>query len=301
MVQRMGVFKHASALSFLNHRDVIEVQGPSVGKTHLLMLSIIICITPSQYLSVDIGGWNKAAIVLDADHTFDIRRFRQLLFSHLSRVLASFSLQNDALDQLTASLLLNLHVFRPNSSFHLALTILNLPNYHSINLPHTEIGLVAIDSVSAFYWQDRFYAEQQHNVGPSSTHKITSGIEHALKALESFCQSHGSTVMLTNWGLNQLSKTSPFYKQHLAPLHTPFNSNPNGNKKPAIFVTQHITLRGTAVPSIVQAQGDVRVERDQQEVVEALIRTVGTNVVVTRFRFRITDTDLVVEHEDRIS
>jgi Rad51 len=290
---------HRSMPSFLKRKNVIEIQGPSIGKTHLLMHFIISCITPYQYLSVNIDGWNKAAIVLDVDHTFDMRRFRQLLSGHLSRVLAPLSLHNDFMDQLTSSLLQNLHVFRPNSSFHLAFTIMNLANYHSINLPQTEIGLVAIDSVSAFYWQDRFHAEQLRDFGSSSTQKITSGIEHALRALETFRQSHGSIVILTNWGLNQLSKTSLFYKQHLYPLNTPFDSNPIDQRKPAIFVTHHITLRGTVVPTI-QAQDDVRIERNEQEVVEALVRTVGSSVGVTKFRFCVTDTEtrIIVENHN---
>jgi DNA-repair protein XRCC2 len=272
---------HASPLSSLNRKDVLEIQAPSLGKTHLLMHLMMTCIIPRTHLSLDLGGWGKAAVLLDADDTFNMRRFRQLLTSRLTRLLP---LHLDVIPELIHVLLQNVHVFRPKTSYQLAFSILNLANYHANSLPNTEVGLVAIDSISAFYWQDRLFSEQPRD--PASPETF-SGIKHALKALEQFRQSHGPIVVLTNWGLKHLSKSSPFYRQHLYPMHSPFSANSENSSKPVILpLTHHITLR-------VKSRHSPEAEGEQ---VEGLVRSVEYNGVGS-FNFFITDNDILVENE----
>lgn len=248
---------------------------------HLMMT----CIIPRNHLSLDLGGWGKAAVLIDADDTFDTRRFRQLLMSRLTRLLP---LHFDVIPQLAQALLRKVHVFRPKTSHQLAFTVLNLANYHADAMHNAEVGLVAIDSISAFYWQDRLYLEQPRN--PASSRPI-SGIEYTLKALEKFRQSHGPIIVLTNWGLRNVSKSSPFYRQHLYPMDSPFApSSENSSKSVILPLTHHITLRTKTLTTP---------DSPEKKQVEGLVRSPGFNGVGS-FSFTITETDLLVGNETGI-
>lgn len=264
----------------INSKDVIEVQGPSVGKSHLLMHFIMTCILPISHLDVQLHGWDKSAILIDLDHTFDVRRFRHLL---INRIKAYIPTGGENLDLFVDLLLSKLHIFRPESSVQFAVAAANIPIYHSTNMPRDEIGLVAIDSISSFYWQDRFLGEQPRN-------GRLSGIEKALNALEQIRQSHGPVIAYTNWGLPSARHVSPFYPQHVPQLHPPFGEESQASH-PILPVTYHLTLRTVAVPKIppdtpvAQFIGDHRV---YDQVVEVLVRTVGFNDQVGSFMFKVT-------------
>ncbi|OBZ80036.1 DNA repair protein XRCC2 [Grifola frondosa] len=236
---------HPSPDASLNRGDVLEIQGPAAsGKTQLLYHLLITCIMPPHHRSSDLGGWDETAILLDTDGIFDIHRFRQLLVSRLTRMLTSQK-STESVDarggtlaeELASQCLLNLHVFRPTSSLQLAATLLHLPTYHSNNshMQASRIGLLAIDSMSAFYWKDRFTVEQVRDAAHGgNASKLTDAsslnpMRHVLTALNKFRISHGPVIVMTNWGLNPLRKplptgepSSPFYKQHLYPFPSPF-------------------------------------------------------------------------------
>lgn len=263
---------------------MIEIQGPSVGKSHLLMCFIMTCVLPVSHLGTQLHGWDKSAILIDLDHTFDILRFKHLL---INRIKAHMPTSDEDLDLLVNILLRKLHVFRPESSVQFAVTAANIPNYHSSSMPKEEIGLVAIDSISSFYWQDRFLGEQPRQGRPA-------GIEKALSSLEQIRQSRGCVIAYTNWGLpsarNAPQNNTPFYPQHVPQLHSPFGEEPQVSH-PILPVTHHMTLRTVAVPKIstdtplTRLMGDRRV---YDQVVEALVRTVGFNDQVGSFMFKVT-------------
>ncbi|KZT05907.1 uncharacterized protein LAESUDRAFT_205252 [Laetiporus sulphureus 93-53] len=226
--------------------DVLEIQGSTAtGKTSLLYHLLITCILPSEYQSANIGGWNKAAICFDTDGTFDIERFHRLLMLRLSRLIknggeppeTTLEALFPAIDELASLCLERLHVFRPASSFQMAATLLDLPRYHCArpSLQALEIGLVTVDSLSAFYWADRFTVEHSCSAGERSggTGRVNP-LRHVLSALQELRASRGPVIVLTNWGLNPLKKsvvsgeeeeTSPFFKQHLQSFPSPFHNS----------------------------------------------------------------------------
>lgn len=194
---------------------MLEVQGgPASGKTHLLYQLVSTCILP-----IDGGGWNKAAIVYDADQTFDIKRLYQLMRSRLERESRS---QDDGTDHHAAVLtaLRNLRLFPVASTAQLAVSISSLPTYHAQYLPTSEIALLAIDSMSAFYWQDRFIGEKRR---PRNTTRPYAQMDSAdggslhriLVGLEKIRVSRGPVIVLTNWGIHPDASSSLFYRQHL--------------------------------------------------------------------------------------
>ncbi|KAI0271338.1 hypothetical protein BC834DRAFT_790240, partial [Gloeopeniophorella convolvens] len=188
--------------SSLRRGDILGIHGPSgSGKTHLLYYLICSCILP-----LHIGGWNKVAVVFDADATFDINRLQTILRRRLAQQVPLDSTSG----RLIPSALRNVHIYRPKSSLQLASGIANLSSHHASNLPTSEIALIAIDSLSAFHWSDRFMAEQLHAAhlaGPASLfpNPAINPFQTVLTALRSFRRSHLPVTVLTNWGLNHIS------------------------------------------------------------------------------------------------
>lgn len=205
---------------------VVELQGPPAsGKTHLLYLLIVNCIIPPSHKHISLGGWGKAALVMDTDGTFRAARLRLLLRTSLARLLPD----DTSLDEVTTACLERVRVFHPNSSTQLAATIAHLQAYHASRLPTTAVGLLAVDSMSAFYWPDRFTVEQLQS--PSTDNSVrrsdprTEGpLRDVLTALQSFAGVHNSLIILTNWGLYPIDNaalqpgTATRYSQHLRPF-----------------------------------------------------------------------------------
>ncbi|KAI1793884.1 hypothetical protein LXA43DRAFT_998789 [Ganoderma leucocontextum] len=225
----------------LNRGDIIEVQGPAAsGKTHFLYHILATCLMPSHSQGKYLGGWGKAAILFDTDGKFDISRLHELLVSRFTRRLrqeephyASLPVE---LEELATRCLESLHIFRPTSSAQLAVTLIHLPKYHVTNprLQDTEIGLLAVDSLSAFYWRDRYSLEQTRDAADGSSHAALppNPLHHVVKALQAFRSSHRPVILLSNWGLNLFPKPStsdepesPFYRQHLHPFPAPFEAH----------------------------------------------------------------------------
>ncbi|KAL6310064.1 hypothetical protein BKA93DRAFT_889792 [Sparassis latifolia] len=253
---------HLSAISAraLGPGDVIEIQGPAAsGKSHLLYYLLMTCVIPTEYRSIKLGGWAKAAVLFDTDGTFSIRRFHQLLVSRLSSLLSRPGQMLDMLSQLAptpaeelaSQCLASLHILRPTSSQQLAASLVNLQEYHSTNsdLQSLEIGILAIDSMSAFYWKDRFTVERWRSCGKTigTSPSSTVPLQHILASLQDYRLSHGSVIVMTNWGLNPKTKASShtepasfFYKQHLYPFPRPFDDP----RPPAVHLASTKTLHG---------------------------------------------------------
>ncbi|CCL98985.1 uncharacterized protein FIBRA_00993 [Fibroporia radiculosa] len=227
--------------------DVIEVQGPAAsGKTHLLYSMLMTCILPSEFMDIKLGGWGKAAVLLDTDDSFDISRFHQLLASRVCNILdtpisPSYVGSSSPAEDLAMQCLQNLHIFRPTSSLQLAATISYLSEYHLTHpaLQSREIGFVAVDSLSSFYWNDRFAVEQLRANNGSGA-RSPNPLHHVLAALQRLRTSHGAVILLTNWGLNPLTPTragepvSPFYRQHLYPFPIPTDSSQSTRHSPIL-------------------------------------------------------------------
>ncbi len=216
---------------------MVEIQGaPASGKTHFVYQLLVSCILPSPST---LGGWGKAAVVYDTDGTFQVGRLKTLLHAHISgkHNAAGDAINHSRIEDITLDCLHRLHVFRPTTSMQLAATIVNLGNLHATHprFADQEIGLVVVDSLSAFYWQDRFTVEQ-FRAGPSG-HNAKNPLMHVLAALDAIRVSHRPIILVTNWGLNPTDKpswdtgtlNSPFFKQHLnvLPRPSPSSNNPS--------------------------------------------------------------------------
>ena len=195
-------------------------------------------------------------MIFDTDGTFNIRRFHDLLINRLLCILPTGStpaVLNALAHDLARTAMTKLHIFRPTSSVQLATTLINLPAYHMAHLPDDEIGFIAIDSISSFYWPDRFTLEQ---IGSSANtarakYSTASPLHYVLDAIQKLRLSHGPVITVTNWGLNPFTKPTrdsaptTFYKQHLYPfpaLPKPYQINTSHATEASLIANPSATL-----------------------------------------------------------
>ncbi|KAF9044828.1 hypothetical protein BDZ89DRAFT_979950 [Hymenopellis radicata] len=239
--------------SLFTRGDVVELQGPpGAAISHFLYHSIISCILPTTYQSHLLGGGGKAAFLYATDHVFDLDRFKRLMHSRLSPLLQSLGVPPHHLEIITDLSMKRFHVFHPNSSSQLAASLLLLPSYTASHLPNTEMGIIAVDSLSAFYWTDRFAIEQARSQPRSSpSHVSVFPLYNIASALEKIRMSFYPLILLTNWGLDVVhssaqSPSFPMYKQHLHPFPTPFDEKNSTADKATVTspltLTVHITF-----------------------------------------------------------
>ncbi|KAK1236122.1 hypothetical protein PQX77_000627 [Marasmius sp. AFHP31] len=279
--------------------NVVEIQGASgCGKTHLIYAAIMNCILPAIA-----GGWFKAAVLFDSDNSFDLNRFKSLLVSRLGH-LSHTNPTSEVTQTLADRSLELLHIFRPTSSNQLASSILHLPSYHSAHLSHHEIGAIAIDSLSAFYWPDRFTVEQLRSHSGDNTEKdAPNPLRRILIALERLRVLYNPLILCSNWGLTFAQLYAPcspsevrYYKQHLHPSPSPFTNEGETlahNDKGTLSVTHHITLnvvpalqtRKKSDPCNVTEDGS-QLESIQQHVAVGAVRIPGGSRAVS-FDFTI--------------
>lgn len=204
----------------ISRGDVVEIQGPaSSGKTHLLYHLLLACILPlarSSHTSSSFMAQRTSAVVYDLDFSFDVLRFHRLLARRISCLFPMLDATEHA--ELVQASLRRLHIFRPRSQSQLAASIKCLASYHASCMPENEIGFLAIDSVSTFYWPERFREEQMHHFVPEKARGRSDTLCNILGALSDVIQLYGPVVVLTNWALHavfQVHHSAALYKQHL--------------------------------------------------------------------------------------
>lgn len=260
--------------------DVIQVQGSAAsGKSHLLYYMLMNCILPPSIGPTKLQGWGKLAVLLDTDHKFDVQRFSQLLRSRVKRFLPLNS--SDVEVAITMALDL-LHVFQPTSSHQLIATIQHLPMYLATNLPDVELGILAVDSITAFYWSDRFILEQARLVNRDSAPvRPKNPLNPVSVALQSFARSHGPLILLSVWDLNLPSKAQ--VQRHLDPLAKYADTSME-----ILPASCHITL---AASSAITGTKDVSFTNTTH--LSGIVRTPGSSQI-TEFSLCTTEDDLFV-------
>lgn len=279
------------ALNDQFHRgDIVELQGPAAsGKSHLLYYMLINCVLHSSKLS----GWGKAAILFDTDHKFDVRRFAQLLRSRARRLLP---MDSPALDAIVTKALDSLHVFQPSSSHQLTATIHHLPAYLATNLPDADLGILAIDSITAFHWPDRYNHEQirSANANHASLRSLNPS-SHVFTSLRSLTQSHGPLILLSNWDLSPSSTSHS--RQSLDSSTSALLADPGLPWQHQLSVSYRITL---SIPSISIDGNNSTNNKDPKAkpsnattFLSGTVRTPGSSKV-TQFALHITEDDILV-------
>lgn len=132
-----------------NPKDVIEVSGEhSCGKTLLFTQFIMKCILPKEFKTTLIGGLKAGVVLLNTDHHFQMYKLISVMENYLKRV-GTFSVSD--VEDIVKSSLGRLIMYDIVDSAQLQVTFHAMQTLVS-NQP--EIGLILLDSVCAFYWQD---------------------------------------------------------------------------------------------------------------------------------------------------
>jgi DNA-repair protein XRCC2 len=269
--------------------DVIEVQGPAAsGKSHLFYYLLASCVLPASYSSVNLSGWGKAAVLLDADHKFDVKRFSQLLRSRVGRL----SLNSATVEAIATKALGLLHVFQPTSSHQLVATIQHLPMYLATNLPEVDLGLVAVDSITAFYWPDRYLQEQTRSCNHS---RPQSPLNDVLAALHSLAQSRGPLILLSSWDLSPSSAAQDRWR--LDPSTAASRPDTDKPGQQLLPISHRITVISS---NLTSTDGEIAADRrstiplaDASTCLFSTVRSPGS-MRVTQFKLHITEDDIAV-------
>ncbi|KAL9128963.1 MAG: hypothetical protein Q9217_002479 [Psora testacea] len=201
------------------------------GKLQLLYLLVTIALLPASYQDQSLGGRGQAVALLDLSGKFSILRLRDVMHGHIALKLEDTSpaLSNGNLISLISESLVHLHVFRPQSTSSLITTLASMPSY-LLSQPYTHysanrmLGLVAINDLSAFLWQDRLSSDDEARLSATSgAEKVNSNlfIEHYRELVTLLRRIHDlflCTIVATNWGLS--SPTSVMGQPGLRP-HLP--------------------------------------------------------------------------------
>ncbi|KAJ5818063.1 hypothetical protein N7474_003654 [Penicillium riverlandense] len=147
---------------------VLEISSSlsAAGKSHLLYYLTALAILPSTYGDLPIGGRHEAVVFIDTDGRFDADRLRTVA-REIVRQRVPSDVDNkpstEDLETLLVSSIQHVHVFRPQSSSTLLATICALDTYLFDLSQHRSasrpLQMIAIDSVTAFFWQDRLREE----------------------------------------------------------------------------------------------------------------------------------------------
>ncbi|KGO73704.1 hypothetical protein PITC_039150 [Penicillium italicum] len=166
---------------------IVEISSSlsASGKSQLLYYLTALAILPRKYGEISVSGQEAAVVFIDTDGRFDAERLRTVARGIVlqQRGLSESNLgaqaqpggTPDLLESTLVSSLQHVHVFRPQSSSALLATIHTLDSYlfdlsrhHSASRP---LHMIAIDSATAFFWQDRLRDEvaRTGEIGRSQT------------------------------------------------------------------------------------------------------------------------------------
>ncbi|XP_076161245.1 X-ray repair cross complementing 2 [Ptiloglossa arizonensis] len=205
--------------------DIIEIDGErSTGKTLLLSQILAKCILPNYHGSIQIKGCNASAILINTDHHFQVSKLIDIMTNIVDTAYdVSFTSETNKAnhDKITVirNSLHNLHVINCYNSEQFYLTLRTLDD---IFLDNTKIALLAIDSITAYYWQDR-----ENNSGVT----FDSYIRKLLKIIKAHTTRFDIATMYTRpcetiinykskkFMTDLLGDTVDYYKIHLHKIH----------------------------------------------------------------------------------
>ena len=195
---------------------VIEVTGATAcsGKTQLLYHLISISLLPVQYRDMAEFGKGYAVVLLDLSSRFSILRLYDVMYDRVSSICStnSFTLSHEDLSSLISDSLMHLHVFRPQESSSLQATLDSITPYllnrHPLHVSaNRPLGLVGINDLSAFLWQDRLDGDEDSYLSTTtSKEKANSSLllqryRSLVSSLRQIQQVFSCTIVATNWGL----------------------------------------------------------------------------------------------------
>lgn len=193
---------------------IIEITGATAcsGKTQLLYYLIMISLLPDKHREILLGGEGSTVVLLDLSGKFSVLRLHDAMGDYISRCFVDPALPEDENTSLISDSLMHLHIFHPHSTPSLLATLSALPSYLLAQTPthfssNRSLGLLALNDLSAFLWQDRMDADEE--AGPYTfNHPEKANNSLLLQRYRAFVSllrhiQHlfSCNVVATNWSL----------------------------------------------------------------------------------------------------
>ncbi|XP_066597096.1 DNA repair protein XRCC2 [Prorops nasuta] len=139
-----------------NSKATLEIIGNvSSGKTLLLTQLLAKCILPEWYKEIFIKGCNASAVLINTDHHFKVSKLAELMYFviyNICKANNSGNIDNKTIKSIVHTSLENLIIINCYESNQFSIALETLDN---IFLSNDRIAMVAIDSISSYYWEDR--------------------------------------------------------------------------------------------------------------------------------------------------
>ncbi|XP_047367330.1 DNA repair protein XRCC2 [Vespa velutina] len=140
----------------LKNTDIIEITGDvSSGKSLLLANILAKCILPYRYDDIHVKGLAASAILINTDCHFQISKLVKIMTTIVTDVYKSIDIKkvnNETINKIVNDVLDNLIIINCYGNDQFLLTLHTL---ESILFCNEKIVILAIDSISAYYWQTR--------------------------------------------------------------------------------------------------------------------------------------------------
>ena len=129
--------------------------GEGTGKSETCLHLITRCILPSSWRDIKLGGCDAGVIVIDNDYSFSILRLATLMERFILHQAKECSkvISSDDIEKFISSCFRKLHVSQCSNSTEFVLTLHRL---ETLICNEPGISAIVIDSLSAFYWIDRY-------------------------------------------------------------------------------------------------------------------------------------------------
>ena len=145
--------------------------APGEGKTQLLYRLCAQAVLPNN-----IGGKEACAVVIDSDGNLSVSRLAKQMESVLrERHSEAYgeAIEKDLFEDKIVDCLHHIHIFRSQTLASTIATLDSLPTYLFDNTRHysseRQLAFIAIDTASAFYWQDKAETEDANFLASTST------------------------------------------------------------------------------------------------------------------------------------
>ena len=247
--------------------------APGGGATHLLYHLCARAVLPAN-----LSGKQACAVIIDTDGTFSVPRLAAQIQRFADQRLASDTSDTTAeeisttADETLLTALKHVHIFRPQSLAGTIATIDALPSYLFDSKKHSSfdriVGFIAIDSTSAFYWQDRAETEDAaflastSGTGTKPPPAQIPAYTQLSTSLKKTCSTFQCPAVITTHHFGLIPQTS----SHTQPSFRPALSAPLSNMPNLRLAVWRLPVR--KFPPAISAEDALREAGDRQRAVE---------------------------------
>lgn len=160
--------------------DVIEINEKATCVKNILLTQWIIkCILPKEWNGIQVGGFGAGVVFLSTDHHFSILHFYSSVEKQVKRIVRQAKdikpgTGAATVKEITKDSLERLSIYESFSRMDL---LYNFCSIKTFILSHRHYSVVVIDSLSAYYWEDRL-----SSVIPQSLEKYNECLLNSLVA-----------------------------------------------------------------------------------------------------------------------